>query len=186
MRKRNLFFASAVLLGILLIPLSCAGRKSSALSKAPQSAVVSVLDFRPLPFSFDQVISYFDDAFERRAQRIQNNTCVYIEGNAPDESVIMAISSRESKIVVTLITNGDWGVNYIREFFEAPFFLRSESEQLYALLHANPGARSATLGRFDVEIDLVETREWIILTAEFGPPGSYEFPLVRPEHTGQL
>ena len=165
MRKCNLLFVGAVLLGILLIPLSCAAR--------------------PLPFSFDQILSYFDNAFERPAHRVQDSTRVYIEGNAPDESIVMAISSRERKIVVTLITNGDWGVNYIREFFEASFFLRSESEQLYALLNAKPGARSATLGRFDVEIDVVETREWIIITAEFGPPGSYQFPLVRPEHVAQ-
>jgi hypothetical protein len=181
MRKRNLF--RVVLLGMLLMPLSCAATKWPALSKMPQSPGLSLFDSRPLPFSFDQVISYFDDAFERRAQRIESNFCVYIEGNGPDESVIMAICSREGKIVVTLIANGDWGVNYIREFFEAPFFLRSESEQLYALLDANPGARAATLGRFDVEIDVFETREWIVITAEFGPPGSYEVPLVRPEHT---
>jgi hypothetical protein len=145
----------------------------------------SVSDFRPLPFSFDQVVSYFDDAFERSARRMPDGTCVYIEGNTPDESIIMAVSSRESKIVITLLTNGDWGVNYIREFFEAPLFLRAESEQLYTLLYANPGAGAAALGRFDVEIDVVETREWIIITAEFGSPGSYEVPLIRRERTAQ-
>jgi hypothetical protein len=185
-RKRNLFLASAVVVGTSLMVLWPAGSKSSAASKAPQSMSVSVSDFRPLAFSFDQVVSYFDDAFERSARRMPDETCVYIEGNAPDESIILAVSSRESKIVITLLTNGDWGVNYIREFFEAPFFLQSESEQLYALLYANPGARGATLGRFDVEIDVVETREWIIITAEFGSPGSYEVPLIRPARTAQL
>jgi hypothetical protein len=185
LRTRNLFLASAVLVGTSLMVLSPAGSKSSAASKAPQSVGESVSDFRPLPFSFDQVVSYFDDAFERSARRMPDGTCVYIEGNTPDESIIMAVSSRESKIVITLLTNGDWGVNYIREFFEAPLFLRAESEQLYTLLYANPGAGAAALGRFDVEIDVVETREWIIITAEFGSPGSYEVPLIRRERTAQ-
>ncbi|HEU5237380.1 MAG TPA: hypothetical protein VFU37_09580, partial [Pyrinomonadaceae bacterium] len=97
----------------------------------------------------------------------------YIENDAQDEAVTIAISATERKISVTLIARGDFGVNYIREFFEAPFFLGSESEQLYALLDVNPSAHAAALGRFDVKIDVFETLESIMITAEFGPPGSY-------------
>jgi hypothetical protein len=157
----------------------------SGVSKGPQSAEVSVVNSRPLPFSFEEVLGYFDDAFEKPAYRVQNNTFVYLEENAPDDAVLISISAAEGKIAVTLIANGDYGVNYIREFFEAPFFLRSESEQLYALLDADPGGRSATLVRFDVEIDVLETRKWIVITAEFGPPSGYELPPVRPERTAQ-
>jgi hypothetical protein len=180
MRKRNLFLAGAVLLGTLVVPLSHAGTKTSAASKEPQSTGVSVVDVRPLPFSFEEILSYFDDAFEKPAYRVQNNTSVYVEGNAPDDSVVIAISAAERKIAVTLLANGDWGVNYIREFFEAPFFLRSESEQLYALLYANPGGRSATLGRFDVEIDVFETRNWIVVTAEFRASATCNSILLMP------
>ena len=98
---------------------------------------------------------------------------MYIEGNAQDEAVTIAISATERKIAVTVIARGNFGVNYIREFFEAPFFLRSESEQLYALLEANPSVRAAALGRFDVKIDVFKTREWIVIATEFEPPGSY-------------
>jgi hypothetical protein len=73
---------------------------------------------------------------------------------------------------VTLLTGGDWGVDYIREFFEAPFFLKAESEQLYGLLDSGPGARSATLSRFQVKIDVSETREWIVIKTEFEPLGA--------------
>ena len=69
------------------------------------------------------------------------------------------------------MSGGDWGVNYIREFFEAPFFFRSESEQLYALLDSGPGVRSATLSRFQVKIDVSEAREWIVIRSEFEPLG---------------
>ena len=77
---------------------------------------------------------------------------VYTEGNASDEAVTIAVSATERKIAVTLIARGDWGVNYIREFFEAPFFLCSESEQLYTLFDANTGVRATAFGRLDVKI----------------------------------
>jgi hypothetical protein len=128
-----------------------------------------------LPFSFGQVLSYFDDAFAKPAYKIHDNTFVYIEGNTQDEAVTIAISATERKIAV----RGDWGLNYIGEFFEAPFFLQSESKQLYRLLDANPGARAAALGRFDVKIGVFETREWMVIATEFGAPGSYELRLVR-------
>ena len=57
----------------------------------------------------------------------------------------------------------------MREFFEAPFLFRSETEQLCALLNAGPGVRSATLGRFQVKMDVLETREWIVIRSEFSP-----------------
>jgi hypothetical protein len=185
MRKRNLLEAAAVVLGILMIPFWCAAAKWA--DRAPHSAGRSHLVSYALPFSFEQVLSYFDDAFGKPAYKVHDNTFVYIEGDAPDEAVTIAISATaERKIAVTVIGEGDFSVNYIREFFEAPFFLRSESEQLYALLDVNPSVRAAALGRFDVKLVAFKTRESIMITAEFGPPGTYEFPLVRPEHTGQL
>jgi hypothetical protein len=179
MRKRDLL--TVAVLGVLVTPLWCAAAmKWSELAKTPCSAEKSRLGSYALPFSFEQVLSYFDDAFGKPAYKVRDNTFVYIEGNASDEAVAVAVSATARKIAVTLIARGDFGVNYIREFFEAPFFLRSESEQLYALLDANPGARSAALGRFDAKIDVFETREWIIIAAEFGPPGGDGFSLAKP------
>jgi hypothetical protein len=167
-----------------MIPFWCAAAKWA--DRAPHSAGRSHLVSYALPFSLEQVLSYFDDAFGKPASKVHHNTFLYIKGDAQDEAVTIAISATERKIAVTLIARGDFGVNYIREFFEAPFFLRSESERLYTLLDTNPSAGAAALGRFDVKIDIFKTRESIMITAEFGPPGTYGFPLVRREHTGQL
>jgi hypothetical protein len=131
--------------------------------------VRSALGSYALPFSFNQVLRYFDDAFGKPGYKVHDNTVVYTEDNASDEAVTIVVSAMERKIAVTLIARGDWGVNYIREFFEAPFFLRSESEQLYALLDANPSVRATALGRFDVKIDVFKTREWIVITTKFEP-----------------
>jgi len=64
---------------------------------------------------------------ETRVQ-VHDNTFVYIEGDAPDEAVTIAIFAAERKIAATVIGGCDFSVNYIREFFEAAFFLRSKSE----------------------------------------------------------
>jgi hypothetical protein len=169
MGRCNLVPTAAVLLGILVIPLWCAATKRSDLSNTPHSAVGSNLGLNALPFSFEQVLSYFDDTFGKPAYKVHDNTVVYTEGNASDEAVTIVVSAMERKIAVTLTAKGDWGVNYIREFFEAPFFLRSESEQLYALLDANPSVLATALGRFDVKIDVFKTREWIVIATKFEP-----------------
>jgi len=183
MRKRSLFVGSAVVLGILVVPLWCAAPKLSDFGDTSHSAMGSHLGSHALPFSFEQVLSYFENAFGKPAYNVHDKTFVYIEGNAPDEAVTVALSKTERKIAVTVIAGGDWGVNYIREFFEASFFLRAESERLYTLLDANPSAGAAALDRFDVKIDVFKTREWIVIGTEFEPPGSY---LYKIEENGLL
>ena len=134
-----------------------------------------------LPFSFEQVLSHFADAFGKPAYKVHDRTFVYVEDNNLDDSVAIVISATERKIAVTLYASGDWGLNYIREFFEAPFFRRSESEQLYVLLDAIPRTRTAELGRFDVKIDIFKTRELIVIAIEFSPPGT-TLPEVEASH----
>ena len=64
MRKRNLFEGAAVVLGILMIPFWCA-----ASARAPHSAERSHPVSYAFPFSFEQVLSYFDDAFGKPAYK---------------------------------------------------------------------------------------------------------------------
>jgi hypothetical protein len=71
MRKRNLLVGAAVVLGILVMPLWCAATKWSDRSKVPHSLGKSLLSSHALPFSFEQVLSYFDDAL--RKTRLQSS-----------------------------------------------------------------------------------------------------------------
>lgn len=172
MKKRTLLVAAAGLLGTVLMLLPCpTAAKSADFSEIPRLARTSRFSPGLLPFSFNQVLSYFDDAFQKSGNRVQDHLYLFIESGAPDELVTIAVYSTGQKIGVTLLSGGDWGVNYMREFFEAPFFFRSESEQLYALLDSGPGVRSATLSRFQVKIDVSEAREWIVIRSEFEPLG---------------
>jgi hypothetical protein len=76
----------------------------------------------------EQVLSYFNDAFGKPAHKVSDGTFVYTDRSSSDESVTLVLSVKQQKIALTLYTRGEPGVNYLREFFEAPFFRRSESE----------------------------------------------------------
>ena len=57
------------------------------------------------------------------AYKVHDNTFVYIEGNASDEAVTIAIPAVQRQIALKLVTRGDRGVNYIREFLRRRSFL---------------------------------------------------------------
>jgi hypothetical protein len=98
---------------------------------------------------------------------------VFVDSDNSDESLTIAISSEEQKISILLLTTGDFGLNYIREFFEAPFFREAETERFYALLAAGLGTRSTEFGRFSTDTGIVEMRGWIILQMEFRPNAAF-------------
>ena len=106
--------------------------------QAPAETRVSVdhspLRLHTLPFSVGQVLDYFNEAFGKRPFKIDDKSFVYTDRGNPDEAATITVSDLEASLGVVLLATGDYGVNYIREFFEAPFFLRAESEQLYILL----------------------------------------------------
>jgi hypothetical protein len=122
-----------------------------------------------LPFSVGQVLDYFNEAFPIRPFRIEDKSFVYADRQNPDEVVIMTVSDLEASLGVVLLATGDYGMNYIREFFEAPFFLGQESEQLYALLDAGPGIRSVALERFNVQMRISEVGRWLVVALGFSP-----------------
>jgi hypothetical protein len=173
MRKRKLLSAAAGLLGTVLLLLPCpTAAKSADFRDIPRLTRASRFTPGLLPFSFNQVLSYFDDVFQKSGYRAQDHFYLIIEVGAPNELVTIAVYSTGQKIGVTLLSGGNSGVNYLREFFEAPFFLKAESEQLYGLLDAGQGVRSAALSRFQVKVDVSDTREWIIIKVEFEPLGA--------------
>ena len=176
MRKRNLLALAAVAAGMLVAPLWCTATRLPDLNRAPHSTGGWHLVSPPLPFSLEQVLSYFNDALGKPAHKVSDGTFVYTDRSSSDESVRLVLSAKQQKIALTLFTRGNPGVNYLREFFEAPFFRRSESEQLYALLDANHDISLAELGRFKVKIDVFKTPEWLVIALEFSPPAGLAAP----------
>jgi hypothetical protein len=124
---------------------------------------------KALPFSFDEVVGYFHCLFGNPTFKADDRFFVFVDSNSSDESLIIAISSVEQKVSILCLATGDFGVNYIREFFEAPFFREAETERFYALLAAGLGTRSAEFGRFSTDTAIIEMRGWIIVQMEFRP-----------------
>lgn len=91
----------------------------------------------------------------------------------PDEVAIIIGSDLGVGLSVVLLATGGYGVNYIREFFEAPFFLSEETEQLYKLLDSGPGIRSVTLDRFNIQVSITAAESWIVVAIEFSSPQPY-------------
>jgi hypothetical protein len=108
-------------------------------------------------------------AFGKQPFKIDHKSFVYTDRENPDEVAIITVSDFEASLGVVLLATGDYGVNYIREFFEAPFFLRPESEQLYILLDRGPGIRSVALERFNVQMRISEAGIWLVVALEFSP-----------------
>ena len=51
--------------------------------------------------------------------RIDHKSFVYTDRENPDELAIITVSYFEASLGVVLLATGDYGVNYIRECFEA-------------------------------------------------------------------
>ena len=133
----------------------------------------SPLRLNPLPFSIGQVLDHFTEAFGKRPSKIEANGFVYSDGQNPDEVAVITVSDLKVGVGVVLLATGDYGVNYIREFFEAPFFLARESEELYMLLDRGSGIRSVALERFDVQLSISDAGRWLVVALEFRPSQLY-------------
>ena len=175
--------------GLLLLPPLA---YDPAGEQAPAETRVSVdhspLRLHTLPFSVGQVLDYFNEAFGKRPFKIDDKSFVYTDRENPDEVVTITVSEFEASLGVVLLATGDYGVNYIREFFEAPFFLRPEIEQLYMLLDRGPGIRSVALERFNVQMRISEAGRWFVVALEFSPSELYrpQLTLVMSRPVGSI
>jgi hypothetical protein len=88
---------------------SCTATRLPDLSHAPHSTGGRHLVSPPLPFSLEQVFSYFNDAFGKPAHKVSDGTFVYTDRSSSDESVRLVLSAKQQKIALTLFTRGDPG-----------------------------------------------------------------------------
>ncbi len=103
-----------------------------------------------LPFTYDDVVRYFEDALGYRAQQRFANQVIFRGDGSPDEFYTITVTRRASDVLVAFNVVDDYGMQLLREFFEAPFFQRHESEQFYALLNGRDVTRTLHMPRFNV------------------------------------
>ncbi len=162
----------AVASAVLVLAADFLPVRPEPLLKSPASIPAAPRDDAILAFSLEQVLAYFTEAFGHLPQKVRDRQYVFIDSGNVDESVVLTVSGREDSMSVVLLATGDYGVNYIREFFEAPFFSPSESEQMYELLDRGVGVHSARIGRMRVWITVAESRLWISVAVELRPAES--------------
>ena len=129
----------------------------------------SPLQLNSLPFSIAQILDYFAEAFGKRPVKIEGKSFVYSDRQNPDEVAVITVSDLKAGARIVLLATGNYGMSYIREFFEAPFFLSRESEELCMLLDRGPGIRLLALERFHVQLSVFDAGGWIVVELEFGP-----------------
>jgi hypothetical protein len=148
----------------------------------PSGSVELRLPSTLLPFSLAQVLRHFNEAFGKQPFRIDERTYVYVDRENPDETVIITVSDLDTGLAIVLLATGNYGVNYMREFFEAPFFLQPETEQFYTFLDRGPGIRSVALDRFRIELSISHATNWIVVAMEFRPAQTYQPELATALH----
>jgi hypothetical protein len=112
--------ALAVAGGMVLLPTRYLAEEQPAAETNVSTDLSSRLLY-PLPFSFARVLAYFNKVFGERPSKSDAGSYAYIDLDNPDEVVIITVTELQTSLGVVLLATGDYGVNYIREFFEAPF-----------------------------------------------------------------
>jgi hypothetical protein len=172
--------ALAVSGGVLFLP----SRAQLEVRLEPRGSVELRLPSALLPFSLAQVLRHFNEAFGKQPFRIDERTYVYVDRENPDETVIITVSDLDTGLAVVLLATGNYGVNFMREFFEASFFLRSETEQFYTFLDRGPGIRSIALERFRIELSISHASNWIVVAMEFRPTQTSQPELATAPRVG--
>ena len=128
-----------------------------------------------LPFTFDDVVKYFQESLAQPPQERRFNYALFRDGG--EHSFAIAISSNGPDLSLKFQVFDDYGMNMVREFFEAPFIQWEESEQLYALFYMGGGLRTINLPRFNVALECDNRAETTVVTLMFSPRSRYiSFP----------
>lgn len=172
--SRHFALVAVAVIALLLVVTTNAVRQpaSSAgvASLVPNKPATELPATMTLPFSMRAITRYFTDALGQKPSAEQNGSVVF-ESSATiprEEQFRISVSEAANSITVVFIVHGDYGMNYAREFIEASFFSRAESEQLYELLHQRNG-EAVNLGRFVATVTSTTARDTVTVTFRFTP-----------------
>lgn len=95
------------------------------------------------------------------------------------ESVIV-VTEDAPNFAVSFLISGNHGMNFVSEFFEAPFFTRAESEEFYRILYGPPGTTTEKFTHFTLTFSRLDTPEWRFIAMSFAPPAPPVLPPPLP------
>ena len=126
-----------------------------------------------LPFVLDDFVRYFQESLAQAPQERRYNYAFFRGGSEVEHFYTIAISANGPNLLIKFEVLDDYGMNIVREFFEAPFFQGKESEHLYSLLYLGDGIRTINLPRFDVVFQSDNRAEHTVLSLTFSPRTHY-------------
>ena len=128
---------------------------------------------RQTPLTFTNVISFFQEALRRPPMTVDQRTAIFAEGewknaNIYNHSAIF-VENADDDVEITYVMSGDEGMNWVNEFLDSHFFVKSETESLFGLLNSGSGTHSANVGRFRVELSRWQPRHHEIVVLSLRP-----------------
>lgn len=128
----------------------------------------------PSPIEFEKAVTVFKEMTAVQPVSMHARSVIFALGHLyrKDDHVesVIIVTDDAPRLSVSFFVSGGYGMNFVSEFFEAPFFTRDESEQFYALLYGPQEHAVATFPRFAVDFTRVETPAWHFISLTFGPP----------------
>jgi len=135
---------------------------------SPSEPVLPVL---VLPFSAADAVHYFSTVLEMSPEKAANGVTVFENYQVahPEDRWRIAVSTEGKGVVVEFTVGGDYGLTLAREFFECPIFVRTESEEFYAMLGDARNAPVKKMRRFTVAMTFAQTTDLEMLVMRFTP-----------------
>ena len=123
----------------------------------------------PLPFSFEEMTSYFAEMLVHPPKVRQRDYAWFEIATRADASLSIAIMRQGSQILLLFGIKDERGMDVLRNFCKAGFFEPGESELLQNLTSAGTGIRCAVLPRFDVICEYDMGPEQTLVSLFFSP-----------------
>jgi hypothetical protein len=141
---------------------------------APQSALVSSAETpvpaSSLPFSFADTVRHLSETLGSAPRERRNDHAIFETVTGAETTLQVAVTQQDSQMLLRFFIEDEHGMNAVRDFCKAPFFLPEERDLLYELLLAGEGIRCAFMPRFDVLCEYDMRPERTLVSFLFSPP----------------
>jgi hypothetical protein len=122
------------------------------------------------PLTYANVVAFFKEA-RLRPTDVQKRCTVFFEGEWKGANsynyCLVIVENSDEDVQVTFYLTDAHEMNWVTEFVEGPFFTRSETQRLFALMNAGRDAGKKQVGRFRVDFHRWEPRHAQIIVFSF-------------------
>ena len=117
--------------------------------------------------------TFFADTLGIAPTEVQKRCVIFYEGEWINPQTynycVIILENSDEDLQVTFYLTDDREMNWVNEFLDSPFFTRSETENLFRLLHRTRPAQGEKVGRFRVDVSRWQPRHAQIIVFSFTP-----------------